>query len=276
MIKLKLIGMLLLTAGLVIGCSAQVPAAATPPAPLPDTPTAAPVEPTAPANTPAPDTGGGASEEPSTDNLSPPAAGGDNGSTLPDTGMAVVENVDVRILESFPVQVQAVVTGYLPDGCTTITGVEAVNEGTAFRIRITTDRPADAMCTMAITNFEQVVPLDVTELPAGSYQVVVNELSLSFELPGSEPAALPPPEAGEYPVVESATGYVMAQVDVPIYDAPTVDGNEIGLIAGGQIALVTGASPDGAWWRVICADNTVGDCWVSAAPDMTVPASPPN
>ncbi len=35
-------------------------------------------------------------------------------------GVAVVESLDVLILESFPVQVQAMVRGNLPDGCTTL------------------------------------------------------------------------------------------------------------------------------------------------------------
>jgi hypothetical protein len=192
---------------------------------------------------------------------------------MPDTGAAVVENIDVRIMESFPVQVQAVLTGYLPDGCTTITGSEVVTEGPAFRVRMTTDRPADAVCTMAVTPFEQVVSLDVADLPAGVYQVVVNDLARNFEIPGSEAAAQPQP--GAYPVVETPTGYILAQVDVPILNAPLSDSAEIGLIAGGQMARVTGASPDGAWWRVMCPDDTEGDCWVSADPALTVPTTPP-
>jgi hypothetical protein len=191
--------------------------------------------------------------------------------------MAVVEQLDVRTLESFPVQIQAVVTGYLPDGCTTITAIDAVNEGTTFRIQITTDRPADAMCTMQIVPFEEVVPLDITGLPAGSYEVVINDLSAAFEVPEGDAPTSPASEeeTGVHPVVETETEYVSAQVDVPIYDAPMEDGNEIGVIAGGQMARVTGASPDGAWWRVICPDDTVGDCWVSAAPELTTPTSPP-
>jgi hypothetical protein len=190
--------------------------------------------------------------------------------------MAVVEQLDVRTLESFPVQIHAAITGYLPDGCTTISAIEAVNEGSTFRIYITTERPADAICTMEIVNFEEVVPLDVTGLPAGSYQVAVNDLSAAFDLPEGAPSdGTSPEETGANPVVETETEYVSAQVDVPIYDAPRADAGEIGLIAGGQMALVTGASPDGAWWRVICPDDTVGDCWVSAAPELTAPASPP-
>lgn len=248
---LRHLGAYLIAGGLLIGCSTTTPATEVPPTQAPAATavatteaTAVPAEPTSPAEPP----------------------------TLPDTGMAVVEQLDVRILESFPVQIHAAVTGYLSDGCTTISAIEAVNEGNTFRIHITTERPADAICTMQIVNFEEVIPLDVTGLPAGSYQVVVNDLSATFDLPEG---ASSEGETGTNPVVETETEYVSAQVDVPIYDAPRADGNEIGLIAGGQMALVTGASPDGAWWRVICPDDTVGDCWVSAAPELTVPASPP-
>ena len=36
------------------------------------------------------------------------------------TGVALVDNVDLLLLESFPVQVNATVRGNLPDGCTTL------------------------------------------------------------------------------------------------------------------------------------------------------------
>jgi hypothetical protein len=113
----------------------------------------------------------------------PVTGGGEEPSTQADTGTAVVESLDVRILESFPVQVQAVVTGYLPDGCTTIAATDAVQEGSNFRIRIITARPQDAICTMALVPFEQIVPLATAGLPAGEYQVVVNDLAAAFTLP---------------------------------------------------------------------------------------------
>jgi hypothetical protein len=187
-----------------------------------------------------------------------------------------VENIDVRILESFPVQVHVLLSGYLPDGCTTISSTEVVSAGTTFRIRMTTNRPADAICTMAIVPFEQLVPLDVAEMPAGTYQVAVNDLWAEFELPGGGAESGSQPPGGAQPVVETPTELVLAQTDLPIYNAPLADAAQIGLIAGGMMARVTEAIPDGAWWRVICPDDTVGDCWVSAAPDLTVPATPPN
>lgn len=98
-------------------------------------------------------------------------------------GNVVVESIEVRILESFPVQVHAVVRGYLPDGCTTITGAEVANEGIVFLIQIMAQRPLDAICTMAIVEFEQVVILDTANLPARTYEVVAGEQRVSFDLP---------------------------------------------------------------------------------------------
>lgn len=285
MMKTKVIGVSLLMAVLMVGCAtpAGAPAATTVPPAVemtPLAPTESPAEPTpvpdapttpAVAETPTAETSVGTGEAPP---------------TFLDTGTAVVESLEVRFLESFPVQVQAVVTGYLPDGCTTITGVEALNASTTFRIRITTERPADAMCAMVIVKFEEVVPLETAGLPAGTYDVRVNDLMVTFELAGDGGAAQPPvgeqtgagmhPDAGAHPVAETPTEFVLANVDVPMYDAPSAEAAEIGVIFGGQIARVTGASPDGAYWRVMCPDDTVGDCWVSAAPEFTVPQAASN
>lgn len=96
--------------------------------------------------------------------------------------LAVVESVDVMILESFPVQVNVVVTGYLPDGCTTIDQVTTVQNGNEFVVTITTQRPADAMCTLALVPYEETVALEVADLPAGQYTVTVNGVSGSFTL----------------------------------------------------------------------------------------------
>jgi hypothetical protein len=96
--------------------------------------------------------------------------------------MAIIEEVDVRILESFPVQVQVAVAGYLPDACTTIEEIAAVQEDDTFRIRVATSRPADAMCAQVITSFEEVVALDVEGLSAGEYTVQADGLSETFTL----------------------------------------------------------------------------------------------
>lgn len=45
-------------------------------------------------------------------------------------------------------------------------------------------------------------------------------------------------------------------------------------IAAGQQVLVTGVNRDSTWWRVICPDDTVGNCWISADATLTRPIAP--
>ena len=82
-----------------------------------------------------------------------------------------IESVDTVFLESFPLQVHAVIKGNLPDGCTTIQRHEVKREGNTFLILIFTQRPKDALCTKELVPFEYTIPLDVYGLPAGKYLV---------------------------------------------------------------------------------------------------------
>jgi inhibitor of cysteine peptidase len=99
-------------------------------------------------------------------------------------GDANVESIQILTLESFPVQISVITTGYLPDGCT------AINEKTvsydektkSFTVHITTIRPADAMCTEALVSFEESIALDVNGLEKGNYKVNVNGVTDEFEL----------------------------------------------------------------------------------------------
>jgi len=70
------------------------------------------------------------------------------------TGMANVESVELLIMESFPVQVNAVVRGTLPDGCTMLDGPSVTRDGNTFVISLSTTREADAACTQALVPFE--------------------------------------------------------------------------------------------------------------------------
>ena len=97
---------------------------------------------------------------------------------------AVVEDTEILILESFPVQVHVLTTGYLPDGCTQIheKNVQFDKEEKIFTVDMTTIRPADAMCTEAIVPYEETIVLDVYGLEKGSYIVDVNGVRNEFEL----------------------------------------------------------------------------------------------
>lgn len=97
-------------------------------------------------------------------------------------GMANVESIDILTLESFPVQINVIAEGYLPDGCTEIDKINTQKEGNNFNITITTKRPEDAVCNQAIESFRETIPLKVRGLGAGNYTVYVNGVSGSFEL----------------------------------------------------------------------------------------------
>jgi LysM repeat protein len=101
----------------------------------------------------------------------------------PETGEALIEGVEVRILESYPVQVQAVVRGQLPDACTYIEQITQVREGQTFRLRLTTARYPDRRCAQALTPFQQVVALNVAGLPGGAYDVRIGQIVTAFQLP---------------------------------------------------------------------------------------------
>ncbi len=99
------------------------------------------------------------------------------------TSDAVVQEISVLIMESDPVQVRALLRGYLPDGCTSIYEVQTDREDDTFTVRIVTQRPdGEVACTMAIVPFDEEVDLDVAGLPAGEYTVRADEIRETFIL----------------------------------------------------------------------------------------------
>jgi hypothetical protein len=122
----------------------------------------------------------------------PPAGETPSGGTI--YGEAVVDSIDIAILESFPVQIQVLARGNLPDDCTEIDQVLQERQDQTFTVTITAARPADALCTEALVPFEETFSLDVYGLSAGVYTVDVNGVTGTFELavdnaPQTEPDA---------------------------------------------------------------------------------------
>ena len=92
-----------------------------------------------------------------------------------------VEGIEIEIMESFPVQAAAVVRGHLADGCVVLDGISAERNGSTFGLTAESHKEGD-VCTLALVPFEQVVPLDVVGLKAGTYSVVLGEASAEFTL----------------------------------------------------------------------------------------------
>jgi pimeloyl-ACP methyl ester carboxylesterase len=108
------------------------------------------------------------------------------------TGEAVVESIEILLLESFPIQVHVVARGNLHDSCTEIGEITKQRDGDTFRVTITTSRPADAMCAQVLVPFEEVISLDVVGLPAGVYTVNVNGVTDTFEFTVDNAMVQPP------------------------------------------------------------------------------------
>lgn len=324
----------------------------------------------------------------------------------PIINMAVVQGVEVQFLEAEPLQANAIIRGQLPDGgCTTISSVNQARDGSAFNIQLMTTTDPLAICTLAATPFEQVVPLELSNLVPDTYMVNANGVVESFdllprnalefqqvlvdalnrrdyelqknlmdesfmigywlsegtnntpdsaieqlqknllgstspitadysknlsELLGQDPATILGPSVLEAsPVFVSGFGmegkdeailfvakqpnggwywhgllfakdgfvqptpvpvptqpvdmnayattvkYVMALEDVNMRSGPGMQFRILSYIAEGQTAKVTGISGNGNWWRVICPDDTVGSCWVSTLSSLTRPTDGP-
>jgi len=102
--------------------------------------------------------------------------------TVPVTGQAVVEELELTMLESFPVQVLAQVRGSLPDSCTTIEEIRVTRTQETFQLELITTRSQAEMCDQALQPFDEQIALDVVNLAAGSYAVRAGDIEASFNL----------------------------------------------------------------------------------------------
>ncbi len=125
-----------------------------------------------------------------------------------------VTGLDVVILESFPVQVRAQVSGYFKDGCVELVDITVEREDDTFVMTLNTRRPVgNVECTQALVPFDEEVMLDVNGLAAGSYTVIAGDMQSNFVLDvdneiQADPISCPEPGAGEVPfqVVDRGSG----------------------------------------------------------------------
>jgi len=140
---------------------------------------------------------------------------------------ATVEELEVILLESFPLQAQVRVSGYLPDGCTELYEITVERQDMNFILTLTTRRPTgDVACTQALVPFEEIVDLDIEGLEAGTYTVVAQEQEAQFTLDVDN---VPPQQVdesefvyGSDAVVEQMTANVMESF--PVQVSVTLDG----------------------------------------------------
>ena len=155
-----------------------------------------------------------------------------------ETGEGVfIDSLELLIMESWPVQVRAVLSGNLADGCTEIEDVQVMRDEAAnrFEIKVVTSRDSEAMCTMALVPFEETVDLNVEGLPAGMYTVEAQDVTATFKLDADN-------VMGELPVDEGApsegTGAYIDSVEVVVDDADQAHALIQGHLADGCTEIV--------------------------------------
>jgi len=102
-------------------------------------------------------------------------------SILPTTGLAPVNEIEIVIFELFPIQIDVIARGNLPNPCTEIYEINQEREGNTFFVSIKTHRPPGP-CIQVLAPFEVKIPLNVYGLPAGTYTVDVNGVQDTFDL----------------------------------------------------------------------------------------------
>jgi inhibitor of cysteine peptidase len=93
-----------------------------------------------------------------------------------------VEAVEVRILESFPVQVSASVTGYLRDGCESLGATTQSRSGNTITVSIATERDRQRSCIQVISPVAQNVRLEGAFVSGTTYVLRVNSVERTFRV----------------------------------------------------------------------------------------------
>ena len=96
-----------------------------------------------------------------------------------DETLVHVDELTLNLMESFPIQVSATVSGNLADGCVVLDDIEVMRDEDTFTLEFETHSEGDA-CTLALEPFEETVNLDVEGLSAGTYTVVAGDVSETF------------------------------------------------------------------------------------------------
>jgi inhibitor of cysteine peptidase len=106
-----------------------------------------------------------------------------------DVGMAVqygeaeyIESVLAVYPPAWPEEIQIVINGFLPDGCTEIYSMKHVRHENEYTVKIYTKKEVGVECTTALEPFEKMITLDTSELISGNYSVVVYGISINFSL----------------------------------------------------------------------------------------------
>jgi hypothetical protein len=95
----------------------------------------------------------------------------------------LVNDVMIEVGRGSPLPVHAVISANLPKSCGQLGEMQMHREGNVFYVRLIAELPAQTDCNNDPLPLRVEVPLNISGLPEGTYEVVVNGVSATFELP---------------------------------------------------------------------------------------------
>lgn len=91
-----------------------------------------------------------------------------------------ITQVQLHVMESFPVQGVADVRGIIPNSCSSALEPEVTRSDNTFAIKIIGERPRDRACAQVIREYQRNIPLGT--LQPGDYVLHVNEVTTRFHI----------------------------------------------------------------------------------------------
>ena len=164
---------------------------------------------------------------------------GDDGVVEPGV---VVEGVEVMLMESFPLQASAHLSGTLSDSCVVVSSKSAQRQGNTFTLEIQVAVDEDVKCTGKPGVLDINVGLNIEGLAAGDYIVLAGEQSAGFTLT-QDNVPQEPPDVQQQPTLEGEGSE--EEMEPLIYGTAFIAAIEIQIDTTGQVtALIGGDLPD--------------------------------
>ena len=94
-----------------------------------------------------------------------------------------VDDVTIEVGVGSPIPVKAVVSGNLPNACAHLGEVRLHRDETTFFVQLLAYLPEQTECTPDVIPFRLEIPLNIVNLPNGTYEIIVNGETANFTLP---------------------------------------------------------------------------------------------
>jgi hypothetical protein len=94
-----------------------------------------------------------------------------------------VDDVSMEIGVGSPIPVHAIVSGNLPIACGQLGAVQLHRADNTFFVRLIAHLPAQTDCNPDSLPFRLEIPLNIVNLPEGTYEVNINGATTTFDIP---------------------------------------------------------------------------------------------